>query len=134
MKLILITGALLIGLASCSKKQLKKTVTDGTWKITRFIDSGDDKTASYSNATFTFKKNGDLSFVHSSTYSGIWKLEKESDDDHPKNSLEFEIQIFGGHESLSDDWHVESESKSKISLVDFDDEPGKTDYLVLEKM
>lgn len=133
MKYTLIAGLLLIGLAACSKKQLKKNVVDGTWKITRFVDNGEDKTANYSNATFTFKKNGDLTFQHGTAYSGTWKLEKESDDDHPKNSMEFEIRI-AAYESLSDDWHIESESKSKISLVDYDDEPNKSDYLTLEKI
>ncbi|MNY16571.1 hypothetical protein D3C86_1498400 [compost metagenome] len=65
---------------------------------------------------------------------GTWKIEKESDDDHPKNSMEFEIRV-SAYESLSDDWHIESESKNKISLVDYDDdEPSETDYLVLEKV
>ena len=126
-------GLLVIALAACSKKKTEKNI-EGTWKVTRFVDSGEDKTASYSNATFTFKKNGDLTFQHGTAYSGTWKIEKESDDDHPKNSMEFYILV-NGHESISDDWHIESESKSKISLVDYDDdEPSESDYLTLEKI
>lgn len=133
MKYILIASLLFIGLAACTKKKTKKNI-EGTWKVTRFVDSGEDKTATYSNATFTFNKNGDLTFQHGTAYSGTWKLDKESDDDHPKSSMELYILV-NGHESISDDWHIESESKSKLSLVDYDDdEPNKTDYLTLEKI
>lgn len=133
MKYTLIASILLIGLMACSKKKTEKNI-EGSWKVTRFIDSGEDKTAAYSGATFTFNKNGNLTFQHGSSYSGNWKIEKESDDDHPKNSMEFYILV-SGHESLSDDWHIESESKSKLSLVDYDDdEPSESDYLTLEKI
>lgn len=131
----------LIGLTACKKKDIKKvekTVTEGTWKITKFIDSGDDETSSYSSAVLSFTSDGKVVLTHGSTYAGTWSVKKESkgdDDSSDDSGLEFNLSIPSPHASLSDDWHIENYSDSKINLYDLDkDEPNKSDYLTIEKM
>lgn len=140
MRVIILASLLLIGLTACKKKELKKVekaVTEGTWKITRFIDSGDDETSNYATATLTFNEDGTLILTHGSTYSGTWSVTNDSgsDDDSNDSDLDFNISLPVPHESLSDDWDIESHSSSKIVLKDLDDdEPNKSDYLTLEKI
>lgn len=140
MRIAILVGALLIGLTACKKRQIKKVekaVTEGTWKITRFIDSGDDETSNYSNATLVFNSDGSFVLTKGSTYSGTWSIKKDSssDDDSSDNDLEFVISIGAPHESLSDDWDIVDNSDSKITLEDLDDdEPSESDYLTLERI
>jgi hypothetical protein len=137
----MILSVLLIGLTACKKKQVKKVekaVTQGTWRITRFIDSGDDETSNYTTATLTFNEDGTLVLTHGSTYSGTWSVTRDSDSDDDSSDdsdLDFNISLPVPHESLSDDWDIASHSDTKIVLEDLDDdEPNKSDYLTLEKM
>lgn len=140
MRVVILASLVLIGFTACKKKELKKVekaVTEGTWKITRFIDSGDDETASYASATLTFNEDGTLILTHGNTYSGTWSIQNDSssDDDSNDSDLDFNISLPVPHESLSDDWDIESHSNSKIVLKDLDDdEPAKSDYLTLEKI
>ncbi len=141
MRVLMILCVLLIGLTACKKRQAKKVekiITEGTWKITRFIDSGDDETASYSNASLVFNSDGTVQLTSGNTYSGTWSVRNDSnssDDSSDDYDLEFILSIPAPHESLSDDWHIENYSDSKVTLVDLDhDEPSESDYLTLEKM
>lgn len=140
MRVIILASLLLIGFTACKKKQVKKVekaVTEGSWRITRFIDSGDDETSNYATATLTFNEDGTLILTHGNTYSGTWSVTNDSgsDDDSNDSDLDFNISLPVPHESLSDDWDIESHSSSKIVLKDLDDdEPNKSDYLTLEKI
>ncbi len=140
MRVIILASLLLIGFTACKKKQVKKVekaVTEGTWRITRFIDSGDDETSNYATATLTFNEDGTLILTQGNTYSGTWSVTNDSgsDDDSNDSDLDFNISLPVPHESLSDDWDIESHSSSKIVLKDLDDdEPNKSDYLTLEKI
>lgn len=140
MRVVILASLLLIGFAACKKKQVKKVekaVTEGSWRITHFIDSGDDETSNYATATLTFNEDGTLILTHGNTYSGTWSVTNDSgsDDDSNDSDLDFNISLPVPHESLSDDWDIESHSSSKIVLKDLDDdEPNKSDYLTLEKI
>ena len=140
MRVIILASLLLIGFTACKKKQVKKVekaVTEGTWRITRFIDSGDDETSNYATATLTFNEDGTLILTQGNTYSGTGSVTNDSgsDDDSNDSDLDFNISLPVPHESLSDDWDIESHSSSKIVLKDLDDdEPNKSDYLTLEKI
>lgn len=140
MRVVVILGVLLIGLTACKKREVKKvekTITEGTWKITRFIDSGDDETVSYANASLVFNSDGTVILSNGNTYSGTWSVRNDSsnDDSSDDHDLDFMLSLQTPHESLSDDWDIENYSGSKITLVDLDDdEPNKSDYLTLEKM
>ncbi|MGV3612436.1 MAG: hypothetical protein ACO1N0_15870 [Fluviicola sp.] len=141
MRVVILASLVLIGFTACKKKEIKKiekSVTEGTWRITRFIDSGDDETSDYATATLTFNNDGTLVLTHGSTYSGTWSVTKDSssdDDSSDDNDTDFNLSLPVPHESLSDDWDVESYSDTKIVLKDLDDdEPNKSDYLTLEKL
>jgi hypothetical protein len=140
MRVIMLASLLLIGFTACKKKQVKKVekaVTEGSWRITRFIDSGDDETSNYATATLTFNEDGTVILTHGSTYSGTWSVKNDSgsDDSSDDSDLDFNISFPAPHESLTDDWDIESHSDTKIELKDLDDdEPNKSDYLTLEKI
>lgn len=141
MRVIILASLVLIGFTACKKKQIKKiekSVTEGTWRITRFIDSGDDETSDYATATLTFNNDGTLVLTKGSSYSGTWSITKDSgsdDDSSDDSDMDFNLSLPVPHESLSDDWHIVNHSDSKITLEDLDDdEPEESDYLTIEKM
>ncbi len=140
MRVVMLLSILLIGLAACKKKEIKKVekiVSEGSWKITRFIDSGDDETSSYSGAVLVFASDGSIVFTQGNNYAmGSWSVGKKSksDDDSDDSDLKLNIALPAPYESLSDDWHIQSYSDSRIDLHDSDDEPSKSDYLTLEKI
>lgn len=140
MRGIILLSILFIGLTACKKKEIKKVekiISEGSWKITKFIDSGDDETSSYSGAVLVFASDGSIVLTQGNNYSmGSWSVSKKSksDDDSDDSDLKLNIALPVQYESLSDDWHIQSYSDSKISLHDPDDEPSKSDYLTLEKI
>ena len=137
MKTLLGLSLVVFTVLSCSKtspKKVEKTLTDGTWKITLFQEDNDNETYYFSGYVFTFKSDNTVSAVNgSTTINGTWKLEKESDDDNPKHTeliLLFPAQ--NDFDELNDDWDILSNSKTKIELIDRDDD-GNHDYLTFEK-
>ena len=73
-------GFLLIYPYSCKKfvdrqkeNALVDLVTNGTWRITKYIDHQDDITASFSGYVFQFKSNGTVDGIHDGQItSGTW--------------------------------------------------------------
>lgn len=114
---------------------VKSETMQGTWRITKFVDSGDDGTASFNGYNFTFG-NGSLSASNGSgTVMGNWSVtDSNSSDDSPED-LHFNISIStgGSFDELTDDWHFISHSSTKIELIDQSGGNGGTDYLTFEK-
>ena len=116
------------------------TVTQGTWRITFYEDSGVNETINYSNYIFTFGANGVLTAVNTNTYTGSWSVTTDnSADDSPSNDLDFNILFTAPSpatfvDDLSDDWDIISYTSTKIELVDVSGGNGGTDYLTFEKI
>ncbi|MBC6368647.1 hypothetical protein DDT91_17800 [Algoriphagus sp. AK58] len=107
----------------------------GTWKITKFIDSGKDETSSFNGFLFTFNPNGSLVATNGvNTFTGTWSIVKDSSDDSP-DDLDFTIffPVSTKFEDLNDDWDITSHSASKIELIDVSGGNGGTDYLTFQK-
>ena len=53
-----------------------KQPAPGTYKVSKFIDTGDDETAQFNGYTFTFKANGGLTATTASghVFNGSWSL------------------------------------------------------------
>ncbi len=146
-KIILI--ALSIGLfttVSCKKdddnssdsiqKQVQTNVQSGTWRITKFIDSGNNETSNFSGYDFKFNANGVLNATNGSNdYNGIWNITDSNSNDDTQDDLDFNIFFSQGNnfEDLNDDWHFISQSSTKIELIDVSGGGGGTDYLTFEK-
>lgn len=114
-------------------------VSQGTWRITLYEDSGVNETTNYSNYIFTFGPNGVLTAANTTTFTGAWSVTADnSTDDSPDSNLDFNILFTTPApasfvDDLSDDWDIVSYTATKIELVDVSGGNGGTDYLTFEK-
>jgi len=120
-------------------QSVNSNVKSGTWKITQFIDSGQDELTNFSGYNFTFGDNGVLTATNGqNTLTGTWSVtNSSSNDDSSDNNVDFNI-LFNvddnsPFEDLNDDWDITSQNASKIELIDISGGNGGTDLLTFEK-
>jgi len=116
--------------------QVENNVQSGTWRITSFIDSGNDETSHFFGYSFTFGSNGELTTSNgTNNYSGTWSVTDNDGDDDSEDDLDFNINfnLTNDFEELNDDWDFISQSSTKIELNDVSSGSGGTDYLTFEK-
>lgn len=142
---LLVLSVLFLSLNSCKKKkedksktqnQIVANVQSGTWRITKFIDSGADETNNFNGYNFTFGSTGSLTANDgTNNYSGTWSISDSNSDDDTQNDLHFNINfnLTNDFEDLNDDWDFVSQSATKIELIDVSGGNGGTDYLTFEK-
>ncbi len=114
---------------------IENNVEDGTWRITKFIDSGDDETNHFTGYNFTFNDTGVLNASNgTNSYNGTWSV-TDSSSSSSSDDLDFNISFVAppDFEELSDDWDFISQSSTKIELIDVSGGNGGTDYLTFEK-
>ncbi len=124
----------LLLLSSCKKDSVSAnvstTIQNGSWKISLFNDSGNDETNHFTGYSFNFGSGGAVSASNgSSTVSGSWS----SGTDDSQNKLNLNFGDNGNFGDLSDDWHIISESATKIELEDVSGGNGGTDLLTFVK-
>lgn len=115
------------------------TATQGTWRITSYVDSGTDKTNHFTAYNFTFA-TGDVNVLTATngtnTYTGTWSVVVDNtNDDNPSSDLDFNIAFTSpaNFADLTDDWDVVSYTATTISLIDVSGGNGGTDTLVFTK-
>ena len=115
---------------SCKKENnITKTITSGTWSISQYIDSGTDETNHFTGYTFNFNSNGALVAIKNGDgVVGNWS--EYTDDNYTKLNILFSQDTLA---ELNDDWHVKSESDTKIELEDISGGNGGIDYLTIIK-
>lgn len=118
--------------------QIENNLINGSWRITKFIDSNEDETQHFTGFNFTFGTNGVLTAENgSNSYEGSWSItdSDNSDDDDSSDDLDFNIEfnLSNDFEDLNDDWDIITQSSSKIELKDISGGNGGTDYLTFEK-
>lgn len=121
---------------SSIQNQIQTSVQSGTWRVTKYIDSGVDETNYFTGYGFSFGSNGILSVVSgANNYTGSWVITDSNSNDDSQNDLDFIISFpVGGYlESLNSDWNFISQSSIKIELIDVSGGGGGTDYLTFEK-
>jgi len=114
----------------------------GTWRVTSYVDSGNDETTHFANYHFTFGNNNVLTADNTTSddiYTGTWAVtdSNSSDDDSPGNSdIDFVIGFASPADfaDLSDDWDITSVTATTISLKDVSGGNGGTDVLVFQKI
>ncbi len=119
-----------------SKQEIEDSMISGNWKITKFIDSGNDETNHFSGYDFVFNENGVLESSNgTNTYTGTWSISDSNSSDDSPDDLDFNIlfNLTNDFEDLNDDWDILSVTTSKIELVDVSGGNGGTDYLTFEK-
>ena len=124
--------SLLILSTSCNRSldsnDATNIVTNGTWRVTLFTDSGNDETSDFSGYSFSFNSNG----VVTATWSGISKNGTWS-----RSSNKFNIDLGAKTDTnkplgeLTDDWQIISLSDSEIKLTD--DNPLSAEFLTFTK-
>ncbi|MFT4851309.1 MAG: hypothetical protein ACI83B_003875 [Sediminicola sp.] len=127
-----------------SADQTTEIVQTGTWRITSFIDSGDDETSDFNGYTFTFNTDGSLVAVKGNTIvSGTWSVSDDSSNsssDDDGNSTDddnfnifFTVPAGNDFEDLIDDWDFVSVSETTIALTDVSGGNGGTDFLTFQR-
>lgn len=129
-------------LTSCSSDNDDNTIPDsivmtiqsGTWKITKFIDSGIDETSDFTGYNFTFDSSGELRATNGmNNFDGTWNI--SASDGTDLNDLELNIffSIMNDFDDLTDDWDFISQSSTKIELIDISGGVEQDDFLTFEK-
>lgn len=124
--------------SSANPAPVINAATTGTWRITSFIDSGNDETNHFTNYTFTFAASNVLTASNgTNTYTGTWSVTSDdsSDDDNPSGDLDFNIGFAtpADFADLTEDWEIVSYSSTTIALVHVSGGGGGTDTLVFTK-
>lgn len=116
--------------------QLESTVQSGTWRITDFIDSGENETSDFTGYNFSFNSDGSLVATNGTdTLTGTWSVtdDSSSSDDDIDFNIFFPVPDTNDFEDLNDDWDVISHTSTKIELIDISGGNGGTDNLTFEK-
>ena len=117
-------------------KQITDMANSGTWRITNYIDSGQNETNDYTGYNFTFVNGGTLTASNGiNTINGTWSVTDQNSSDDDSNDIDF-IIFFStppNFEELSDDWDIVSTTATKIDLIDISGGNGGTDTLTFEK-
>lgn len=118
------------------KTTIEANVQKGTWRITKFEDSGDDETNHFTGYNFTFKASGVLNASNGTNNNdGTWSITDSNSSDDSEDDLDFNINfnLTNDFEDLNDDWNIISQSATKIELIDESGGDGGTDYLTFQK-
>lgn len=122
--------------SNSNQDEVENTVESGTWRITKFIDSGDDETSDYNGYTFTFNSDNTLVATNgTNSHTGTWSITDSNSGDDSLDDLHFDIFFASpaDFEELSDDWDILSRTDTKIELIDISGGNGGTDFLTFEK-
>jgi hypothetical protein len=108
---------LIVFLASCTSvddiataKTVTPLVTNGTWKVSLYMDANNDQTNDFAGYTFTFNRTGELTASKNGTdVTGNWM----------EDTINKKIAINMGSsdpvlEKLNNSWHIASASSGKI--------------------
>jgi hypothetical protein len=123
--------------SSKSKVEIEKNLIIGTWKITKFTDSGNDETNDFSSYIFTFNNSGTLTANNvTNNYIGTWSIEEtsNSDDNNDDIDLYINFNLSNNFKDLNDNWNVFSQTESKIELIDISNGDGGSEYLTFQKV
>jgi len=119
-----------------TQTQIEGHVKELTWRITKYIDSGNNKINHFTSYNFTFGANNVLTATNgTNTYIGTWSITDSNSNDESQEDLDFNVFFASppDFEELSDDWHFISQTSTKIELIDVSGGNGGTDYLTFEK-
>lgn len=134
---------LMAGVSSCKKDdtstlegQIRSNIESGKWRISKFIDSGDDETSNFSGYNFDFGTSRSVTATNGvNSYTGTWSITDSNSDDDNLSDLDFNLNfnLTNNFQDLNDDWDFISQSETKIELIDVSGGNGGTDYLTFVK-
>ena len=106
-----------------------------SWRISSYIDSGEDETSDFEFYNFTFASDGTLTASNgTNTLVGSWSVtsSSSSDDDNDDDidfNINFPVPDTNPFEDLNDDWDVISYTSTSIVLRDVSGGDGSVDSL-----
>ena len=118
---------------STFQKTVENNTQTGTWRITKFIDSGIDETSDFSGYNFTFKSTGVLNSSNgTNSFDGTWNISPAGSnlDDLELNIL---FNLMNDFDDLTDDWDFISQTSTKIELIDISGGGEPDDLLTFER-
>ena len=121
--------------------EIENDIQSGTWRITSFIDSGQNETSDFSGYDFSFNSDGSLVATNgTNTQTGTWSItDDDSSDDDSSSDDDIDFNIFfpvpdtNNFEDLNDDWDIVTATSTRIELIDISGGNGGTDMLTFEK-
>ena len=120
-------------------QQISSDIESGTWRITSYIDSGQDETSDYNGYNFTFASSGTLTADNgTNSVTGTWSItdsssSSSSSDDDIDFNIFFNVPNTSVFEDLNDDWDISTHTSVRIALIDISGGNGGTDSLTFEK-
>lgn len=107
----------------------------GTWRVSNFVDSGNDETNDFNGYNFTFDQNNVLTATNGSdTQTGTWSVTNSSSSSSGTDfNIFFPVPDTNPFEDLNDDWDIVTINNNTISLIDVSGGDGSTDTLVFQK-
>jgi len=118
-------------------QQIMVEAQSGTWRITSYIDSGQDETSDFSGYNFLFESNGTLTATKDDlTRTGSWSVTDSSSNDSSDDidfNIFFNVPESDIFEDLNDDWDIVSHSETMIKLRDVSGGNGGTDTLTFQR-
>lgn len=112
-------------------EQIKTTLPQGEWEVSKYIDGQTDQTVSFESFIFNFKEDGTVSAQNDLfTENGTWTYDNS-------NSSEKLVLVFNGttpFDQINDDWDIVSVSNSKIELSDDSGGNGDVELLTFTKL
>lgn len=115
-----------------------ETAQSGTWRITNYVDSGQNRTADFAGYDFTFEASGTLTATDGvDTKTGTWSVTDDSssssNDDDIDFNIFFSVPDTDDFEDLNDDWDFVSYFNNQIALRDVSGGDGNVDEIVFTK-
>lgn len=104
------------GLFSGSKSSIEEFLTSkNSWRITEFIEDGEDETSDFQGYVFSFETNGNVLVTGNGTnLTGTYKVFK----DDGKVELGMTFPAGDPFDELTDDWYYISRSENNIRFSD----------------
>ena len=115
--------------SSSNNTNVQNIISQGTWRITQYNDSGTDELYHFTGYTFTFSNGNITATKNTSIVTGTYST--GIDDNQNKLYLNFGSTV--PFNKLNDDWHIVEETTTKIRLQDVSGGNGGTDLLTFEK-
>lgn len=113
-------------------ENIRTTLPQGKWKITKMVDSTSDHTSDFQSFSFTFNEDGTVTAKNDIlTEPGTWAYQNSSNSGEELVLQFSEMEPF---DELNDDWDIVSVSNVKIELSDISGGDGDTELLTFTKI
>jgi hypothetical protein len=121
---------------SCSKDDdapsINRTLQQGAWRISLFVDSGTDETPHFTGYQLTFANNGVITATRPASVSVTGSYSTGTDDNQSKLILNFGSAM--QFNELNEDWRIVERTSTRIRLEHVSGGNGGTDLLTFERI